>query len=383
MAENRFVFRKATLLAIKPPIDGRVTYYDLRCPGLSLRVTPSGRKSFSFHGRIDGRVRRVTLGEFPGTTIDQARRAVKELPVTKTRLLATKRGAARFGDVFADWLESAKGRKKTWPEDERKYRKHLAAWQHRRLGDISKQDVWRLHERIKQEHGLYQSNRVLGLLRTVLNYAIAEDHIAYEGPNPASRVAMFPEQSRQRFLQPHEISTFIRALDQEPALFHDIYWLLLLTGQRRGNVTAMRWEQIDFALKLWRIPETKNGQPHTVPLLDESIELLERRLAAQKESGVISQWVFPSETKCGHLTKLTRSWERIRQRSGLHDLRIHDLRRSLGSWETITGASLAVVGETLGHRDLKSTQVYSRLHSDPVRHAMRVAVDAMKGHDNG
>ena len=72
-----------------------------------------------------------------------------------------------------------------------------------------------------------------------------------------------------------------------------------------------------------------------------------------------------------------RQWREILKRADIEDLRIHDLRRSLGSWQTITGASLQVVGKTLGHSRPETTAIYSRLSDNPVREAMQTATAAM------
>jgi integrase len=64
-------------------------------------------------------------------------------------------------------------------------------------------------------------------------------------------------------------------------------------------------------------------------------------------------------------------------KAALRDLRIHDLRRTLGSWQAATGASLVVIGKTLGHKDVSTTAIYARLDLDPVRQAMQNATGAI------
>ena len=72
-----------------------------------------------------------------------------------------------------------------------------------------------------------------------------------------------------------------------------------------------------------------------------------------------------------------RGWARLPERSRLEDLRIHDLRRSLGSWQAMTGASLAIIGKSLNHKTVQATAVYARLNIDPVRQSVQAAVDAI------
>jgi integrase len=88
-------------------------------------------------------------------------------------------------------------------------------------------------------------------------------------------------------------------------------------------------------------------------------------------------WVFPSTGKTGHLVEPKKAWKRILERADLSDLRIHDLRRSLGSWQAATGASLSIIGKSLGHKNINSTAIYARLNIDPVRESMETATSAM------
>src|SRR5262249_14771737 len=147
------------------------------------------------------------------------------------------------------------------------------------------------------------------------------------------------------------------------------------TGARRSNVLAMRWEQISQTAdgqRLWTIPVTKTGKSHVVPLVREALVILQERRRRIKGA-----WVFPSDSKTGHIRDLKRAWKRFCTTAKLENLRIHDLRRTLGSWQAATGASLPVIGKSLGHQSMASTAVYSRLHLDPVRQAIVTATQAM------
>ena len=125
---------------------------------------------------------------------------------------------------------------------------------------------------------------------------------------------------------------------------------------------------------VWTIPaeKFKTGDEMEVPLVPEAIEILTRR---QNDNG--SEWVFPGPGKTGHLVDPTKIWERILERAEITNLRIHDLRRTLGSWQARAGASLYVIGRTLGHKNPQTTAIYARLDLDPVRLAVKAATDAM------
>ncbi len=142
----------------------------------------------------------------------------------------------------------------------------------------------------------------------------------------------------------------------------------------------MRWEELDLSRNVWRIPDTKNGKPVTVPLVPFAISLLEDLRKANSSS----EWVFPSPTSAtGHLVEPRKAWERILARSGIDNARIHDLRRTMGSWQAITGASMQVIGKSLGHKSQQATAIYARLSLDPVRAAMEKATNAMLGVKDG
>jgi integrase len=83
-----------------------------------------------------------------------------------------------------------------------------------------------------------------------------------------------------------------------------------------------------------------------------------------------SPYVFPAFKGDGHLIDPRKSWNRILTAAKIDNLHMHDLRRTQGSWQAAMGISMAIIGKTLGHADLKSTQVYARLQLDPVKDAV-------------
>ena len=149
--------------------------------------------------------------------------------------------------------------------------------------------------------------------------------------------------------------------------------MLLLTGARKSNVLMMRWDAVDLTTGCWRIAENKSGSVVMVPLVGPAVELL----LARKEASNGSPWVFPGHKVGAHLTEPDKAWARIRTAAKLEDLRIHDLRRSLGSWMAGQNTSLTIIGKVLGHKTPQATAVYARLSMDPQRLAMENATSAM------
>lgn len=382
---NRLAFTKRRLEALPIPLDGRMEYLDVKTPGLRLRVTPSNRRTFCLFRKVRGQPIRLTIGTFPEMTVEQARRAVSEAvreirdgkdPRAQKR---KDRNEATFRDLFTHWIEMhAKVHKRTWQEDERQYNVFLKQWAGRKLSSITKQDIQELHARVGRDNGRYAANRLLALVRAAFNKAA---DIGWTGANPTAGIKKFKEQSRDRFLQVDELPRFFGALQHESDLFRDFFLICLLTGARRSNVQSMAWTDIDFHSAVWRIPETKSGHPVLVPLVRPAIGVLR----ARREASDDSPWVFSTRSRIGHLTEPKTAWRRVCNRAEIDGLTIHDLRRSMGSYLAITGASLPVIGKMLGHTQPSTTAVYSRLTLDPVRASVDKAVDAMvaAGGDNG
>jgi len=174
-------------------------------------------------------------------------------------------------------------------------------------------------------------------------------------------------------MQSDELPKFFKALsEEENTTARDYIFISLFTGARRSNVLAMHWDDVNLERATWTIPETKTGESHTIPLMPEVIEILKKRRLN------FNPWVFPSNSKSGHLEDPKKAWKRILEKAGIKDLRIHDLRRSLGSWQAATGANLSIIGKTLAHKNVTTTSIYARLNIDPVRESMAKATEAMR-----
>lgn len=378
--DKHFNFTVRALDALPLPQAGKRSFYsDTKLKGLEVIVSHTGRKTFSVYRKVPGHntTTRVMLGTYPHLTIEKARtRAMTTIgqigdgarPNDEKRKLSKE---TTLGQLFKDYMEKhSKPNKRSWKYDEREIPKFLDQWFNRKISAISRSDVQQLHERIRENHGLYQANRLLERLRSMYNRAKAW---GWEGTNPAQGVKKFPEKSRDRFLLPAEMQKFMEALEQEPnEAARDYISLSLYTGARKSNVLAMRWEDIDWHRNVWRIPQTKNGEPLEVPLTSQAIAILKRRQPITP-----TEWVFPSQSSTGHYQDPKRAWERILEVSKLTNLHLHDLRRTLGSYQAINGASGYIIGKSLGHKSQQSTQVYARLHLDPVRQSVQQAVDAM------
>lgn len=381
MPSEAFKFTKTALNNLKPPLPGKRVYYrDSEQKGLILQHTGTGRLTFYLYSWVQGKPERMRLGDWPQLTVEMARdeARIKLGEIAKHQNPNDEARAVRkemtFGALFDLYLEGhAKAHKRTWKEDEASYHRYLTDWKDIKLSNITRTEVVKLHGKIGKDNGHYAANRVLALLSTIFNKA---PNWGWEGTNPTKGVMKFKEESRDRFLQPDELKPFFDAVSAYPnSTIRDYILISLLTGARKDNVLGMRWPDLDLTTNTWRIPLTKNGTPHNVPLVLAAVEILN----ARKETAH-SEWVFPSDrvnTRTGHLVEPKKAWAKILADANLTNLRLHDLRRSLGSWQAMTGASLSVIGKSLNHKNVSTTAIYARINIDPVRDSMSKAVETM------
>ncbi|MDP7142705.1 MAG: tyrosine-type recombinase/integrase [Alphaproteobacteria bacterium] len=429
---SKFSFTKKALDDLPcPPQGKRYSFKDEKERGLIIRVTANGQKTFQLYQKHLGRPVRITLGTFPDMSIENARKEALKAKgslaggvnpnIEKNKL----RQEITLKELFQLYMDRySKIEKKSWKYDEREINKFLSHWFNRKISDISKHEITNLHLKLRETNGLYQANRILERVRALYNKAI---EWGWDGNNPTKGIKKFKEKSRDRYISPAEMPLFIKALEmEENETAKDYFYIALFTGARKTNTLMMRWEQIDWHNRTWRIPDTKNGEPVIIPLTKQAEAILDRRLKAAHGN----PWVFPSDSsKEGYFSDPKKAWNRVRQRAtmelwkqmpdvaqliaeteeklgkadnygftvlklfdtvqkeaekkninlptGLMDIRLHDIRRTFGSYQAISGASLQIIGKSLGHKSQQSTQVYARLHSDPVKASMDKATDAM------
>jgi integrase len=379
MGTRRFSFTAARLDAVQAPTAGAIQVYDSTTPGLAMRVTKAGARTFVLFRRIHGRPVRMKLGSVGSMSIPDARKAAQQIAgkaaagadVVAERAAARLRGRT-VGDAFEAWLSVAKHRKRSWEDDKRLWEIWLKQPLGRRvLAEVSTGELERSTQRIGQDHPR-TANKCRALLSTIWNHAMRRGETA---TNPVRFVERFPEHSRERYLKETELQAFLLAVAAEPPTWRDYFLLALLTGQRRENLSRMRWEEIDLASGVWNIPAAKSKSKHAtmVPLTDLAMGLLQRRRAE-----IAGEWVFPSYvgSKDGCVREPRKPWLRILKRAGIPDLRVHDLRRSVGTWLGAAGTNSYTIAKALGHQSVRSGEVYVRLGADPVRDAMHAIQQA-------
>lgn len=381
-------FTKTALQNIALPDPGkRLTLYDDDVTKLALRVTHSGTKTFYVVKRAGGGMAWVKLGGFPEMTVEQARKAAAGVlaefasganPAEAKRAF---KGIPTLTEFFKEYGAKHGKQKLSWRDDEQRFKTWIKpVCGVKKITEITRADVASILHRAEKAGRAAGTVRQVRALASVI-FAKAIEWGLLDGNNPAQGIKVAgTKASRQRFLQPGELPQFFAALAEEQnTTARDLILLALLTGIRRGNLCAMHWQEIDLAGAVWHIPRTKNNEPQTVALCPEAVDILQTRLA---ETG--GGFVFPGTGKAGHIADPKKAFIRVLDRAGIpygrseeNGVTLHDLRRTLGSWQARTGASLTIIGKSLNHKSPQATAIYARLDLDPVRQAVNTATSAM------
>jgi integrase len=378
---------KRTVEAIATPSgDDRTVVLDTDVKGFSVRVT-AGARVFYLVRKVNGRTQRVRIGAYPDVAPEAARKIAERMngEVAQGKDLAAERRKRRqpnrtdptIGEVFDHTLEHHwKPRARTWKEQERLFNTYTpAAWKNRAISTLSKIEVLEVHTRLGKKNGPYVANRWRGVLHRL--FEVAGDDFDFAGGNPVRKVKPFGEEERERFVTPEELPRLFDAIDAaEDVRIADYLRLALLTGARKSALLRMRFADVDISRAIWTIPpsDSKNGKPIHVPLVPEAVEVIRSRHFAAGGR----EYVFPGRHGIGHLTDPKRPLAKVFKAAGFTDVRLHDLRRTFGSWQAANGSSELLIGKSLGHRNTRSTAVYARLTLDPVRESVERATSAMQ-----
>lgn len=377
---DKINFGKRTIDALPLPSEGRARYHDTGSRFLYLDIFPSGRKTFLYVRKLEGKMKFLKIGDYPDMTPSEARAKADEQSrdVSKGEPLTTsKRAGKTFLDLFNDYLENylkpEKNRKgtRTWPEDLRVFKVYLPTLHKMPIKHLTPQIVRNLHKQLAKERGEFTSNRAIELIGRTFNYAIKQGAYIL---NPTTGLKKYTEKTRDRYLDEIEIGRFFKGLGKLDAVWQDFFKLALFVGARRANLQAMKWEDIDIERRIWTIQadEFKTGEKTEVVLSDEACEILIRRLEYSK-----SEYVFPSHGKSGHIVEVKAAWKTLLEKSGIKDFHVHDLRRTFGSFQANAGTSLQIIGKSLGHRSTDATEIYARLALAPVRESVEKATAAI------
>jgi integrase len=331
---------------LKAPAKGQVDYFDSSFPGLSLRVSCGGRKAWTYHYRIGGKLKRLTIDSYPALSVSAAhdawRKARDEVRSGRDPGERVERGATDIESVFEEWLKRDQADNRSRHVVEYRLRKYaLPKWKGRQITDIKRRDALDVIDAIADRGTIVLARRVHGHLHRLFAWSVGRGIIDF---NPLANVDRpGSETRRERVLTDEELVKVWKGADSLRHPYAGIFKLLILTGARRDEIGRLRWSEIvNGNIELEGI-RTKTGKAHVIPLSTPAREVIE-----QLPHMVGSPYVF---TFGG--TAPVNGWTRVK---GLLDAAskvsgwvIHDLRRTAATGLQRLGTPLQVTEAVLGH----------------------------------
>jgi integrase len=348
---------KATIDRLKlPQGKSEVIVFDEGLPGFGLRIRSGGKRTWVIQYRVGKRQRRATLGTTSTVNADDARKQAK-IALSKVNLgrdpqfekdeaRAPKTREMTLGDVVDRYLPYAERKLKasTYSGIVRHLRKHWQPLHAHEIQNLERRQVAAELSRIAASSGPYGANRSRAALSALFAWAIGEglaDANPVVGTNKAT-----DEIARDRVLSDDELRLVWSCAGSGG--YGVIVRLLMLLGQRREEVAAMRWSELDLNKRLWRLAgeRTKNALPHDVPLPDAAIDLLAARGRRAGRDLVFGEGIGPFQG----WSNAKRALNNRLQAAGMAaPWRLHDLRRTVATRMADLGVQPHVVEAILNH----------------------------------
>jgi integrase len=387
--KTRIKITKRSVENLEPVPSGALVRYDDKLAGFGVRVMTSGRRFYFVRYRNKhGRSRWFTIGQHGKVTADAARTKAQRILQTvavdgwdpsgeREAFRAAPRVNELLDRYIAEHLE--KRNRPTTIERfkgiiEHDIRPELG---HLMVAAVTRQDVHRLHAaRVKTPR---QANLIVAVCSKIFNLAETWE-MRPEGSNPCRKIERYRENHRERFLSAEELGRLGGTLRQAesvgvprkngvPTLYRRVTTaaieLLLFTGCRLSEVLNLKWDQINFADGKITLLMTKSGRPQQVTMNAPARQVLKELEAAKG-----SEWVLPSVSSAKRpLSKagIEAAWTKLRAVAQLDDVRLHDLRHTVGTYAAQSGANAFLVRDLLRHKNLAMTGRYVNRADDPVR----------------
>jgi integrase len=388
---------------------------DTKAPGLRVRVTAAGAKSYVFEAKVKAegadqtsRTLRQTIGDVRTWTIEAARAEANRLRVlvdqgNDPRELERQKAAAAAAAAAQRAHEAAQDAAKavTVREAWTRYMaegspKRREAWKPRYVADMVKMtapggedkkrgkgktlpghltplldltlmevdedrlSAWFETERRRSKH---QATRALMMFRGFLRWASTRPEFRKmvnrdAGKAPVIMDNLPPMKRRTDALEAAQVAGWWSAVEQLPNPVASVYLrALLLTGARREEMAGLRWEDVDFRWRKLTIAD-KVDETRTIPLSDYMAEMLAALPRRKGSDGKLSPFVFASSSKSGRLADPRSSHERAQTEAGLQGLTLHGLRRSFSLLGEAAGAPAGAIAQVMGHRPSATAEGY-------------------------
>jgi integrase len=314
-------------------VRGQTAYCDTELRGFYMLV---GRESKTYVAQkdIQGKTIRYTIGRHGHFTPEQARRIAQD----KLNQMAQginpnvandkdERDNITLHDMLMHYITTRKNLKpKTKQDYQYKLQTYMSDWFDFKMVDITKGMIATRHNLLGDKSGGNTANGVMRIMRALFNHAYAVHEICEVNPvNYLSKTkSWYPETRRQNYIKPHQLQKWFAGVNAlENDTYRDFFTFLIFTGLRRTECASIKWCNVDFNDRTFKIDDTKNGDSLTLPLGNHLYELLQRRHKQYSNY----EFVFPSVGQFGYLAEPKKGVYKIIKYSGIQ-FTCHDLRRT-------------------------------------------------------
>lgn len=368
------------------PSDREQWFWDDTAPGFGLRVWPSGRAVFVLRYRTAaGTQRKLTIGDArimdPDEARDRARKAMVDVrdgqDPQKDRAVVRK--ADTIEELCREFLEMQKAHLKpsSYEVAEGAFRNHvIPQFGKTKVIELRVEEVERWHRQFTGK-GRYAANRAVHQLSHALTWA--RDTKGWISKNPLKGFRYYRPERRQHVLTPEEMRALLATLDRgsnrlwsAPFLFK----LLLLTGLRLREWSLAEWSQYNDVMGTLTLPPDRTKTGYRVVQLGDEVRVILRQMRSHPRAH--ERWIFPNEKGTGPTRYSSSVWKLLKEKAGLSNVRVHDLRHTFASYSLLSGANIKEVQKMLGHSSIKSTDRYIGVFDDSIQAAQDVAAKTIR-----
>jgi integrase len=390
----------------------REDHFDAIVPGLALRVTSAGHKSFVLMARYPTRPKNTTrrlLGEYGALTLDAARDKARDwlellakgidprIEEARSKAEERRKAVNTFEGIARAYLDRHKGLAKHGEATRILEAEFIKKWGTRPAGDILPEEVADAIRAIVKRGAPYQAHNALGHLRRAYNWAVNSHEFGLVS-SPVSvlrpKDLIGARKPRTHILTDDELRAIWKVCDAGPVPktgkrlrapadatimgypYGPIIRLLILTGQRENEVAGMAWHEIDLDQSLWTIPawRMKSGRTHEVPLAPDALALLVS----------LPQFAGPNVFSTTGGTKAVNGFSKTKARldklSGVRGWVIHDLRRTVRTHLSALPVQDMVRELVIAHAQRGLHAVYDQhLYRDEKRECLTLWEKRLKG----
>lgn len=387
----------------------RYKYYkDEKVKGLWLYITAHATRCFQVRKRVKGILKTQVIGEYPYINIPVARSKAfdiistwmngkcaveQDLPVEEKKELSLGEilelyTAKHIGrDAEKEDSKKIKKRKNIY---EYNIKKHYSKLANIGIDKVTNLDLTELHQTIAKHHGKHPANRSIQYIKAAINKCEEWGQLKnIYFKNPASKIKLYHEESRARYIETEELPGFFKALSvEENCTMKHFILMALVTGQRREKILSMKWKDLDLDKATWKIPQnvevTNKNAPKMLPLIDVAVRLLNNRKKLQAVDGIVTEYVFHSRnSESGHIQEPKKALRRILELASMEHIRIHDLRRTFGTSAFNNGVSKDNISKILGHKSEEESKpksvswIYIKVELDTMKLTIQKAFEYM------